>query len=511
MRAARRARAAVVRGGAAALGLALVALLAVTLGALAVKGTGHQLLVVTSGSMEPYFSAGDALVVDRLHDTARANVAPGDVVTFRPLSGGGLVTHRVVALRTVQGVPFVQTRGDANPVVDADLTPLSAVVARTQRVLPEAGRAVVLLEDPRLRAWLYGLPMLLVMAWSLRDLLGSGGLLRSPIPFGPRPVGPGVGLGRNRVRRAPPSLRRPAGLASPFGSSSTSSTSSMAWSLDLRRPIALGAGAIVAISLLGLGAAPTRALFQDTAAVAANTFTTGTWGCDALAYPNAVIARSPYAYWRLGDSAGSTTAANTSGAGPTLTRAGTITFGAPGLLCSADTAATWPSGGTRYLRSPATFAGPASASVSTWVSTSGSLAGRIVGFGDGLTVLSTTYDRHLLRDSAGRLGFGVRSGGVARIVWSPLAYNDGQRHHVVGTVGALGLRLYVDGVLVASDPAVLAADVYAGAWRIGDDNVDGWGIGSGPPSRRFTGTIDEVAVFHAQLTDADVAALHSAG
>ena len=174
MRAARRARAALVGGGAAALGLALVALLAVTLGALAVKSTGHQLLVVTSGSMEPYFSAGDAIVVDRLDDAERAAVRPGDVVTFRPITGGGLVTHRVLALRTVQGQPFVQTQGDANEVVDPDLAPLSAVVARTQIVLPEAGRAAVVLEDSRLRAWLYGLPMLVVMAWSLRDLLGPG-------------------------------------------------------------------------------------------------------------------------------------------------------------------------------------------------------------------------------------------------------------------------------------------------------------------------------------------------
>ena len=78
-------------------------------------------------------------------------------------------------------------------------------------------------------------------------------------------------------------------------------------------------------------------------------------------------------------------------------------------------------------------------------------------------------------------------------------------------MGALGLRLYVDGALVASNPAVLAADVYAGAWRIGDDNVDGWGIGSGPSSRRFTGTLDEVAVFHASSPTADVAALFAAG
>ena len=266
MRAARRARAAVVRGGAAALGLALVALLAVTLGALAVKSTGHQLLVVTSGSMEPHFSAGDALVVDRLDDAERAAVRPGDVVTFRPITGGGLVTHRVLALRTVQGQPFVQTRGDANEVVDPDLAPLSAVVARTEAVLPAAGRAAVVLEDPRLRAWLYGLPMLVVMAWSLRDLLGSGGLLRAPLVYGPVPLAP---------------RRRPGGGGgSRVGLPAWGARSALA--LDTRRPALMAFVGLLAVSLVGVGIAPTRALFQDTAASAANTFGTGAWPANTV-------------------------------------------------------------------------------------------------------------------------------------------------------------------------------------------------------------------------------------
>jgi signal peptidase I len=266
MRAARRARAAVVRGGAAALGLALVALLAVTLGALAVKSTGHQLLVVTSGSMEPYFSAGDALVVERLDDAERAQVQVGDVVTFRPLSGGGLVTHRVAALRTVDGVPFVQTRGDANPVPDPDLAPLSNLVAHTQVVLPGAGRAAVVLDDQRLRAWLYGLPMLVVMAWSLRDLLGSGGLLRAPLAYGPVPLAP---------RR-----RSSAGGGPRVGLSARGARPALA--LDTRRPALMASVGLLAVSLVGIGLAPSRALFQDTAASAANTFGTAAWTANTV-------------------------------------------------------------------------------------------------------------------------------------------------------------------------------------------------------------------------------------
>ena len=51
----------------------------------------------------------------------------------------------------------------------------------------------------------------------------------------------------------------------------------------------------------------------------------------------------------------------------------------------------------------------------------------------------------------GRLNFGARANASStRIVTSPAAYNDGNWHHVVGTVGDSGMMLFVDGVKVGS-------------------------------------------------------------
>ena len=54
-------------------------------------------------------------------------------------------------------------------------------------------------------------------------------------------------------------------------------------------------------------------------------------------------------------------------------------------------------------------------------------------------------------DNSGRVTFGVNPGSV-KTVRSAAAYNDGAWHHLVGTLGSTGLRLYVDGVLVGPTP-----------------------------------------------------------
>ena len=55
------------------------------------------------------------------------------------------------------------------------------------------------------------------------------------------------------------------------------------------------------------------------------------------------------------------------------------------------------------------------------------------------------------------------------------------------------MKLYVDGVLVGTNPQTSAQD-YTGYWRVGGDNT--WG-GSSP---WFDGTIDEVAVYSSALS-----------
>ncbi len=94
------------------------------------KVIGDQLLVVTSGSMAPTFEPGDAVV---MRSVAVDELRPQMVITFQPINGTGLVTHRIASLHTVpdaNGRPtaYVRTRGDANDVYDPDLTPVANIV-----------------------------------------------------------------------------------------------------------------------------------------------------------------------------------------------------------------------------------------------------------------------------------------------------------------------------------------------------------------------------------------------
>lgn len=76
--------------------------------------SGHELLVVRSGSMAPTIDVG-ALAVAREVDAG--SVSPGDVVTVRD-ADGARITHRVVAVRAFGDRVALTLRGDANPAAD---------------------------------------------------------------------------------------------------------------------------------------------------------------------------------------------------------------------------------------------------------------------------------------------------------------------------------------------------------------------------------------------------------
>ena len=86
---------------------------------------------------------------------------------------------------------------------------------------------------------------------------------------------------------------------------------------------------------------------------------------------------------------------------------------------------------------------------------------------------------------------------------SSKSYNDGNYHHIVANLGPNGMELYVDGERVGYDASVTTAQGYNGYWRVGGDNMTGWP--NQPTSTYFAGTIDEVAVYNAPLTQAQVA------
>ncbi|MGI8331772.1 LamG-like jellyroll fold domain-containing protein [Actinomadura scrupuli] len=227
----------------------------------------------------------------------------------------------------------------------------------------------------------------------------------------------------------------------------------------------------------------------------------------ASGYESAVVADGASDLWRLGEASG-TTAYDHAGFNDLTTGPG-VSRGAAGALDGdSDTASVFDGtdSGTAASKAAPT---PGGFSVEAWVKTSSTSGGKIVGYGNQTTGGSSNYDRHLYLTNDGRVVFGVYPGGV-RTLQSGTGFNDGQWHHVVGTLdAAAGMKLYVDGALIGGDAGTTSAQGYSGYWRVGGDNLNGWP--SQPSSNDLSGAIDEVAVYPAALTAAQVAEHHGVG
>ncbi|HWS29711.1 MAG TPA: signal peptidase I [Clostridia bacterium] len=93
----------------------------------------YAYMTVLSSSMEPAISAGDVVVTKACDPNA---VSVGDIITFRPYAGTGvLLTHRVVEI-TDEGL---LTRGDANNMNDENPILPQASISRVVLVIPFIG------------------------------------------------------------------------------------------------------------------------------------------------------------------------------------------------------------------------------------------------------------------------------------------------------------------------------------------------------------------------------------
>ena len=90
---------------------------------------------------------------------------------------------------------------------------------------------------------------------------------------------------------------------------------------------------------------------------------------------------------------------------------------------------------------------------------------------------------------------------------SPAAYNDGKWHFVVATVSAAGLKLYLDGSLVASDSSGTSGGSQGGYWLIGQGDEGNW---SDPPANAYwTGQLAHVAYFATALSSGEISTLYA--
>jgi PKD repeat protein len=250
------------------------------------------------------------------------------------------------------------------------------------------------------------------------------------------------------------------------------------------------------------------------------------------AYAQSVRANGARIYWPMNESSGTTIndRAASASSGP---RVGVtdgrgdngVTWGQPGAILNGDAAAALTDNDWSRV-----FAGncsvtagcmwgtetaPDTFTAQLWIRTSGSLpsdkrGGRLLGFGDLQNGNSGHRDRHVYMDGAGRLVFGVKAqNNSLRTVTSPASYNNNQWHLVTATMSSAGMRLYVDGALVAQRTDTTAGESYLGYWRLGGDNLDGWP--SRPPTRNFIGSVDEIAIYPTALSAGQVQSLYLLG
>ena len=204
----------------------------------------------------------------------------------------------------------------------------------------------------------------------------------------------------------------------------------------------------------------------------------------ADAYGAAVYADDPDIYWRLDETTGTTAADSGRLNSPGTYRNG-FTLDQPGVL--AVNAATDFDGNNGFVSSDQSYDSPAPFTVEAWFNTTTGSGGKIIGFGNNPNGLSSSYDRHVFMRNNGTLTFGVWTG-FQNTIDTPLSYNDGEWHHVVATQSDAGMELYVDGVLIGTDPQTNAQS-YSGHWKVGGDRT--WGSAS----PYFDGLIDEVAIY----------------
>ncbi len=214
-------------------------------------------------------------------------------------------------------------------------------------------------------------------------------------------------------------------------------------------------------------------------------------------YGAAVYAADPAAYWRLNDASG-TVVADYSGTFNTADYNGGVTLGSDGALAGNSDKAAAFDGVDDFTANRTITTNPTVYSLETWFKTDTTQGGKLIGFGNAATGLSTNYDRHIYMRDDGTLLFGTYTG-QENTITTPGSYNDNSWHHVVATQSDQGMVLYVDGVMAGTNPQT-SAQSYAGYWRLGGDRV--W---SGATSNFFKGTLDEAAVYKAALSSEEVA------
>jgi signal peptidase I len=463
---------------------------------------GWRPYVVESGSMTPRIDVGDVVLAAPESDP---QALLGRVTVFDdPEMPGRVKTHRVMSINDDGSLV---TKGDANPTPDTQPIQIDDVRGLGRLLVSFVGLPMVWVKTGQ---WLwFGLFLLsvLVAAWlvgkdkdgeddeptdpedgdkvvPLPERMSTGG--STQIAASNPPADPGRGGRMSRVMRG---------------------------------------GVLAAVGALVLGVPTTSAAFAATTVNRANSWSVPTWN-----YTTSVMAYSPFLYWKLDETSGAT-AADTSGNSRTGTYTnsnqwtrsvvGALTGDTPNRAVTSTNANACIYSSTGV----AAVAAPQQMTSIVWFRSNTNNGGKLLGFEAPRTGVASpgggggTYDRHLYMDGQGRVWFGVYNNGYFTIS-SGTGLNDNAWHMAAATMGPSGMALYIDGVLVDTDPNT-TGEATTGWWRAGCGNLSGWGTywggGNNPgtdtgstANRGFLGSLDEVTVETSVLTATQIYNLYLA-
>ena len=240
------------------------------------------------------------------------------------------------------------------------------------------------------------------------------------------------------------------------------------------------------------------------------------------AYAQAIVNDAPRLYYRYDDpTATSTWVVDSSGTQTTGlygTAANGVTRNTAGAISGDSSQAATFDGTDQYIWNDNIAPGPSTYTLETWFNTTDTTSSSLIGYGNGRPrtdngndTLSSNYDRILYLNGSGKLNFGVYDNGV-KVVSSAKAYNDGTWHYAAATQGPTGMKLYIDGLLVAQNN-VTTNQQFAGSWHVGGDNLNSWPGLSGANNAQFfyAGQLDETAIYYSALTKQQLLAHYQAG
>jgi hypothetical protein len=221
------------------------------------------------------------------------------------------------------------------------------------------------------------------------------------------------------------------------------------------------------------------------------------------AYPGSVLADSPAAYWRLGETTGALTA-DATGNGRGALYSGKFTPGAAGALTGDTDKAVSLDGSTAYVALPSGFADLTGGfSLELWAyPTAASNWGSFLDLGNGPGSDNIQFQRNGTSSSLHLEVWHGTTSSVALDAPGAIALNTWQ--HFVATVDAGGTAwLYKNGVQVATSTkaAFVPNNIPRALNAAGRDAWGDW----------YKGSLDEVAIYNRPLTAAQVQAHYQAG